>query len=334
MYEDYNYSSAGFFLSRGRSPQSTPSSSTAYSGSGDTNSTAYSGSGDTNSTAYSGSGDTNSTAYSRGSKPSPPPYATVPRSHRFNPIGVSPPTKTSARPAANKRGNSKANNDDSDDPEEEDQYLGGVDSRREAVRRQRIELEQKRRDELRGAFARLKATLSPINQKSSKVMLLDRAASHIKYLEAQLKVADDEVNRLRNVNDALMLANQRHDAAAMATASVASSPALPQSLPDEGVLGNTLSVDSLIAGAGRGVGVGVGVGSGEGVDTGASRRASFKRRASQVLEKSGSEKLARIPSSGEDEDEDGAGGYAAEGQGGGEGGVEVFGELDGGSVVV
>jgi len=49
-------------------------------------------------------------------------------------------------------------------------------------------------------------------------LLLFLAASHIKYLdavknrlEAQLKVAEDEVNRLRNVNEVLMIgtANQR-----------------------------------------------------------------------------------------------------------------------------
>ncbi|KAF5392452.1 hypothetical protein D9757_002280 [Collybiopsis confluens] len=178
------------------------------------------------------SDDQHSGRHSRGSNPSPPPSvpyaATVPRSHRFNPIGVPPPTRTSARTAAaaTKRRNSKAN-DDSDEAEEEEyhQSSGGVDPRREAVRRQRIESEQKRRDELRDGYARLKATLPSINQKSSKVTLLDRAASHIKYLdavrnrlEAQLKSADDEVNRLRNVNEALMLgtANQRHAAAAMA----------------------------------------------------------------------------------------------------------------------
>lgn len=166
---------------------------------------------------------------SRGSNPSPPPVpyaATVPRSHRFNPIGA-PATRASARTAASKRRNSKTNNDDSDEGEEEEyaQSTGSVDPRREAVRRQRIESEQKRRDELRDGYARLKSTLPSINQKSSKVTLLDRAASHIKYLdavrnrlEAQLKAADDEVNRLRNVNEALMLgtANQRHAAAAMA----------------------------------------------------------------------------------------------------------------------
>jgi hypothetical protein len=182
------------------------------------------------SNAEASSDEQRSGRHSRGSNPSPPPSvpyaATVPRSHRFNPIGAPPATRTSARTAASKRKNSKANNEDSDDAEEEEYTnSGGVDPRREAVRRQRIESEQKRRDELRDGYARLKSTLPAINQKSSKVTLLDRAASHIKYLdavrnrlEAQLKSADDEVNRLRNVNEALMLgtANQRHAAAAMA----------------------------------------------------------------------------------------------------------------------
>jgi len=183
------------------------------------------------SNADASSDDQHSGRHSRGSNPSPPPSvpyaATVPRSHRFNPIGVPPATRTSARTAASKRRNSKANNEDSDEGEEEEYHhsAGSTDPRREAVRRQRIESEQKRRDELRDGYARLKSTLPSINQKSSKVTLLDRAASHIKYLdavrnrlEAQLKAADDEVNRLRNVNEALMLgtANQRHAAAAMA----------------------------------------------------------------------------------------------------------------------
>ncbi|KAJ3762200.1 hypothetical protein EV361DRAFT_974583 [Lentinula raphanica] len=191
------------------------------------------------SNADASSDEQHSGRHSRGSNPSPPPSvpyaATVPRSHRFNPIGVPPPTRTSAR-AASKRRNSKTTNEDSDEGEEEEyqQSTGGLDPRREAVRRQRIESEQKRRDELRDGYARLKSTLPSINQKSSKVTLLDRAASHIKYLdavrnrlEAQLKAADDEVNRLRSVNEALMLgtANQRHAAAAMAAVNAGMVPA-------------------------------------------------------------------------------------------------------------
>lgn len=59
-------------------------------------------------------------------------------------------------------------------PEKKFDRLNASISRREAVRRQRIESEQKRRDELRDGYARLKSTLPSINQKSSKVTLLDR----------------------------------------------------------------------------------------------------------------------------------------------------------------
>ena len=46
--------------------------------------------------------------------------------------------------------------------------------RREEIRRQRIESEQRRRDELRDGYRRLKDALPVSNQKSSKVSLLDR----------------------------------------------------------------------------------------------------------------------------------------------------------------
>lgn len=50
-------------------------------------------------------------------------------------------------------------------------------TRKEATRRQRIEAEQRRRDELRDGYARLKDVLPVSNQKSSKVSLLERGAS-------------------------------------------------------------------------------------------------------------------------------------------------------------
>lgn len=49
-------------------------------------------------------------------------------------------------------------------------------TRKEATRRQRIEAEQRRRDELRDGYARLKEVLPVSNQKSSKVSLLERGA--------------------------------------------------------------------------------------------------------------------------------------------------------------
>lgn len=47
-------------------------------------------------------------------------------------------------------------------------------TRKEATRKQRIEAEQRRRDELRDGYARLKDVLPVSNQKSSKVSLLER----------------------------------------------------------------------------------------------------------------------------------------------------------------
>ncbi|KAF8203983.1 hypothetical protein BJ912DRAFT_1052736 [Pholiota molesta] len=85
-------------------------------------------------------------------------------------------------------------------------------SRRETVRKQRIESEQRRRDELRDGYNRLKTTLPSTNQKTSKVSLLDRATAHIRAIESQnrdllerAKGAEHEVHRLRTVNEALML---------------------------------------------------------------------------------------------------------------------------------
>ncbi|KAH0837955.1 hypothetical protein J3R83DRAFT_6192 [Lanmaoa asiatica] len=155
------------------------------------------------------------------------PYASVPRSHRFNPIA--PPATRSAAKTPRR----KARNEDSD--EDDDDFQPAIttgnttDVRRETIRRQRIESEQRRRDELRDGYRRLKDALPVSNQKSSKVSLLDRATTHVKYLEmtaqqlqTRLQQAENEVQRLRTVNEALMLgtAEQRHAAAAAAVAAV------------------------------------------------------------------------------------------------------------------
>ncbi|KAF4573327.1 BHLH domain-containing protein [Pleurotus pulmonarius] len=145
--------------------------------------------------------------------------SSVPRSHRFNPM-ASPATRPIHR-----RKNSRAN-DDSDEEDDDFQPIvpnSSADSRRETIRKQRIESEQRRRDELRDGYARLKDTLPPSNQKASKVSLLDRATNHLRYLETikdqlenRLKAAEAEVHRLRSVNEALMLgtAGQRHNGVA------------------------------------------------------------------------------------------------------------------------
>jgi hypothetical protein len=162
---------------------------------------------------------------------SPPNYATVPRSQRFNPIAV-PANRPATRAAHRRKVSRSTTQDESEDDDDEEFKPGGSitaptdasrDSRRETVRKQRIESEQRRRDELREGYARLKETLPASNQKASKVSILDRAVSHIKYLEAvkeqlevRLKGADHEVHRLRNVNEALML--NRAGAATLASA--------------------------------------------------------------------------------------------------------------------
>ncbi|EKM61475.1 uncharacterized protein PHACADRAFT_248112 [Phanerochaete carnosa HHB-10118-sp] len=140
---------------------------------------------------------------------SPPPVpagslAAVPRSHRFNPLaGV--PTRSSAR-QAKKRGSKGSDDFDSDNDDDFNPTSSAMsnDMRREEIRRQRIESEQRRRDELRDGYRRLKDALPVSNQKSSKVSLLDRATTHIRYLEmtqqqlqTRLQQAESETARLR-----------------------------------------------------------------------------------------------------------------------------------------
>ncbi|KAG8906067.1 hypothetical protein FRB99_007655 [Tulasnella sp. 403] len=105
-------------------------------------------------------------------------------------------------------------------------FISVVAKRREEIRRQRIESEQRRRDELRDGYRKLKEVLPASNQKSSKVSLLDRATTHIRYLElttAQMvqKVAELEAEtaRLRQVNETLMLSAAERSRIAAATAS-------------------------------------------------------------------------------------------------------------------
>ncbi|KAI0830767.1 hypothetical protein BC628DRAFT_1312846 [Trametes gibbosa] len=163
--------------------------------------------------------------------PAVPPgsLAAIPRSHRFNPLGTAAITRASARQQQKKR--SKASDDFASD--DDDDFIPTTtsavnnDMRREEIRRQRIESEQRRRDELRDGYRRLKDALPVSNQKSSKVSLLDRATTHIRYLQVtqqqlqtRLQQAEAETAHLRHVNEALMLgtAEQRHAAAASAVA--------------------------------------------------------------------------------------------------------------------
>ncbi|VDC00471.1 unnamed protein product [Peniophora sp. CBMAI 1063] len=91
-------------------------------------------------------------------------------------------------------------------------------NRREEVRRQRIESEQRRRDELRDGYRRLKDVLPVSNQKSCKLALLDRATTHICHLEmshtqllTRLQQVEEETLRLRKLTERLVFstADQR-----------------------------------------------------------------------------------------------------------------------------
>lgn len=91
-----------------------------------------------------------------------------------------------------------------------------MDNRRESVRQQRIESEQKRRDELRRNYDLLRDVLPPTQQRTSKVHLLSRASEYIRELEttqsesrSRLQAFETEVKRLREINDALMMGTAR-----------------------------------------------------------------------------------------------------------------------------
>lgn len=91
--------------------------------------------------------------------------------HR-HPLRYTPtPSPTSSSAGRRSRGHSLSDDD-------ERMGIGMAESlantRKEATRRQRIEAEQRRRDELRDGYARLKDALPVSNQKSSKVSLLER----------------------------------------------------------------------------------------------------------------------------------------------------------------
>ena len=129
------------------------------------------------------------------------PYASVPHSHRFNPIAV-PATHSAAKTPRR-----KSHNDDSDEDDNDFQPMIAIgnttDVHHETIHHQCIKSEQRHHDELCDSYCRLKDALSVSDQKSSKVSLLNRASTHVKYLEmtiqqlqTRLQQAKNEVERL------------------------------------------------------------------------------------------------------------------------------------------
>ncbi|WRT67736.1 uncharacterized protein IL334_004708 [Kwoniella shivajii] len=142
-------------------------------------------------------------------------------------LQASPPTKgrpisRPRQPRANARKIIKQEEEDDDVSDVEEENIGSglglsaaanthgdrvlVSSKREDIRRARIESEQRRRDELREGFRRLKEALPDTNQRASKVSLLDRSVLHIqsiesanRYLLGQVDEASRECAKLREM---------------------------------------------------------------------------------------------------------------------------------------
>lgn len=129
----------------------------------------------------------------------------VHRTPRYNPTPS--PTSSSGR-----RSRGRSRDSDEDDGMGATYQENLALTRKEATRRQRIEAEQRRRDELRDGYARLKEVLPISNQKSNKVSLLERATNHIVHLEstnrdlqARLAHLEQEMARLRALNEKISL---------------------------------------------------------------------------------------------------------------------------------
>jgi hypothetical protein len=159
---------------------------------------------------------------------------------RYNPTPS--PTSSSGR-----RGRARSLNDSDDEDMGASFGQNLAHSRKEATRRQRIEAEQRRRDELRDGYAKLKEVLPISNQKSSKVSLLERATNHIVNLEhatsemqTRLAHLEQEVKRLRVMNEKISLGVDNTPSPGN-TASLHSIDRRPLSPPPDGPMSHSLA---------------------------------------------------------------------------------------------
>jgi len=158
---------------------------------------------------------------------------------RYNPT----PSPTSS--SSGRRGRGRSLHDSDEDDNMGVAYVENLAySRKEATRRQRIEAEQRRRDELRDGYAKLKDVLPVSNQKSSKVSLLERATNHIVALEkanhdmqARIAALEQEVLRLRGLNEKISLGVDTPPP----SQSLHSTDARPISPPPDGPLPHSLA---------------------------------------------------------------------------------------------
>nr|XP_018262326.1 uncharacterized protein I303_05342 [Kwoniella dejecticola CBS 10117]OBR84484.1 hypothetical protein I303_05342 [Kwoniella dejecticola CBS 10117] len=142
------------------------------------------------------------------------PVPQHPQQHQASPSAKGRPATRPRQTRANAKKTIKQEDDDISDVEDDGNTGVGlglmvgdrvpVSNKREDVRKARIESEQRRRDELREGFKRLKDALPQSNQRASKVSLLDRSVAHIqsieaanRYMLAQLEDANRECAKLR-----------------------------------------------------------------------------------------------------------------------------------------
>jgi len=136
-------------------------------------------------------------------------------------------TASSTRPTRRGSVRKPKEEDDFSDFEEDDDFAphatsdGKPERRREDIRKQRIESEQRRRDELREGYNRLKQALPPSNQKSSKASILERATVCITDLNqktgslaSRVEELESELRRVRVLNETLMFSAAEHRFAA------------------------------------------------------------------------------------------------------------------------
>ncbi|KAM5531338.1 hypothetical protein V8D89_014983 [Ganoderma adspersum] len=168
--------------------------------------------------------------------------------HR-HPLRYDPTPSPTSSVGRRSRGHSISDDDDRSP-------MGGVamaeslaNTRKEATRRQRIEAEQRRRDELRDGYARLKDVLPVSNQKSSKVSLLERATNHIvnlektnRQLQQRLAALESEVARLRALNEKISLGVSNSPSPGQV-----SMDSRPLSPPPEGTQSQSSNIDQPLA---------------------------------------------------------------------------------------
>lgn len=177
--------------------------------------------------------------HSHSSGPASPASLRGARPLRYNPMARPTPSPAGSSSSGRRRSVDDGSDDDGPLPLTRGALESFTISRKEQTRRQRIEAEQKRRDELRDGYTRLREVLPSSAQKGSKVALLDRATTYIQQLEGstsqlntRLRDMEAEMARLRKLNEIISMNLTGASPGALAALSGSATPA-PAPAPDE-----------------------------------------------------------------------------------------------------